>query len=185
MVYTGAGQWCKIDGSDVKGLNMAKQLITLVCENCGRKFEARAHRRVVHCLECAEELRRRGLGQVQIRRTTPVTEISSKMQAKQISWERAESDLSYYLKRFNRFPAYDGVMPSDLDHITDKDRQIANKIAARMSPKIWAPIVGESIVKIGDWNLLDMTPEGRGELSIPIQNYEHAYFSKHVLGGDD
>lgn len=33
------------------------------------------------------------------------------------------------------------------------------------------------------WNLLDMTPDGRGELSTPIQNYEHAYFSKHVLGG--
>lgn len=34
------------------------------------------------------------------------------------------------------------------------------------------------------WNLLDMTPDGRGELSIPIQNYEHAYFSQHVLGGE-
>lgn len=32
------------------------------------------------------------------------------------------------------------------------------------------------------WNLLDMTPEGRGDLSIPIQDYEHAYFSEHVLG---
>jgi predicted dithiol-disulfide oxidoreductase (DUF899 family) len=34
------------------------------------------------------------------------------------------------------------------------------------------------------WNLLDMTPDGRGERSVPIQNYEHVYFSKHVLGGD-
>ena len=33
------------------------------------------------------------------------------------------------------------------------------------------------------WNLLDMTPDGRGELPTPIQNYEHAYFSRHVLGG--
>lgn len=35
------------------------------------------------------------------------------------------------------------------------------------------------------WNLLDLTPDGRGELSIPIQDYEHVYFSKHVLGGDE
>ncbi len=34
------------------------------------------------------------------------------------------------------------------------------------------------------WNLLDMTSDGRGELSIPIQNYEHAYFSEHVYGGE-
>lgn len=31
------------------------------------------------------------------------------------------------------------------------------------------------------WNLLDMTPDGRGEGPVPIQNYQHAYFSKHVL----
>jgi predicted dithiol-disulfide oxidoreductase (DUF899 family) len=31
------------------------------------------------------------------------------------------------------------------------------------------------------WNLLDMTPDGRGDLPVPIQNYEHAYFSQHVL----
>jgi predicted dithiol-disulfide oxidoreductase (DUF899 family) len=33
------------------------------------------------------------------------------------------------------------------------------------------------------WNLLDMTPEGRGEFSVPIQDYEHRYFSEHVGGG--
>lgn len=32
------------------------------------------------------------------------------------------------------------------------------------------------------WNLLDMTPGGRGEGSVPIQDYRHAYFSEHVLG---
>jgi hypothetical protein len=72
-------------------------------------------------------------------------------------WERAESDLAYYLKRFNRFPTYDGVIPSDLDKITDEDRRIANKIAARMSAKTWAPIVGESIAQVGDWDLLRMS----------------------------
>lgn len=35
------------------------------------------------------------------------------------------------------------------------------------------------------WNLLDMTPDGRGERSIPVQNYEHAYFSEHVFREDD
>jgi len=32
------------------------------------------------------------------------------------------------------------------------------------------------------WNLLDMTPQGRGEAIIPKQDFEHRYFSKHVLG---
>jgi len=31
------------------------------------------------------------------------------------------------------------------------------------------------------WNLLDMTPQGRGERSTPKQDYEHAYFTKHVF----
>ena len=135
---------------------MAKQLITLVCETCGRKLEAYRQRRVVHCQECAEELRRKGLGPVQIKRRTSATPISSNIRAKEISWERAESDLAYYLKRFNRFPKYDGVMPSDLDQITDEDRRIANKIAARMSANVWAPIVGESIAQVRDWDLLYM-----------------------------
>lgn len=33
------------------------------------------------------------------------------------------------------------------------------------------------------WNLLDMTPEGRPDRPTPIQDYEHAFFSRHVLGG--
>jgi len=65
----------------------AKQLITLICGTCDRKFEARAHRRVVHCQECAEELRRKGLGPVQIKRRTAATPISSEIQAREISWE--------------------------------------------------------------------------------------------------
>ena len=34
------------------------------------------------------------------------------------------------------------------------------------------------------WNLLDMTPDGRGERSIPRQDYEHAYFTEHVFRED-
>ena len=32
------------------------------------------------------------------------------------------------------------------------------------------------------WNLLDLTPEGRGDAIVPRQNYEHATFSSRVLG---
>lgn len=35
------------------------------------------------------------------------------------------------------------------------------------------------------WNLLDMTPEGRPDTPVPIQDFEHAYFSEHVLGESD
>ena len=35
------------------------------------------------------------------------------------------------------------------------------------------------------WNLLDMTPEGRGEGAVPIQNYQHAYFTRHVYPGEE
>ena len=34
------------------------------------------------------------------------------------------------------------------------------------------------------WNLLDMTPMGRGDAMVPKQDFEHRYFSEHVLGGD-
>lgn len=33
------------------------------------------------------------------------------------------------------------------------------------------------------WNLLDMTAAGRGDAIVPKQDYEHRYFSEHVLGG--
>lgn len=35
------------------------------------------------------------------------------------------------------------------------------------------------------WNLLDMTPGGRGQALVPRQDYEHRYFSEHVLHGVD
>jgi len=34
------------------------------------------------------------------------------------------------------------------------------------------------------WNLLDATPNGRGEAIVPKQDFEHRYFSRHVLGTD-
>ena len=33
------------------------------------------------------------------------------------------------------------------------------------------------------WNLLDLTPDGRGNLPVPVQDFKHAYFTRHVLEG--
>lgn len=151
---------CIIDNISITGANVARRLITLICEICGKKFEAHARRKNVHCRECAEDLRRKELGPVQIKRGISPDPAHSNVQAKEICWEQAEEDLAYYLERFKRFRAYDGVAPFDLDRITDEDRQLANKIAARMSAEIWAPVVrpgiSATIARVGDWDLLVM-----------------------------
>ena len=137
---------------------MTKRTIRLVCEICAKEFAAHANRMVVHCPECAEDLRSRGQGPRQIRRKNSFKLLNcGSVKPREISWEKAEADLIYYLKRFNRFPVYDGVIPYKLDQITDEDRQLANKIAARMSAKTWAPCIGLSITQIGDWDLLITT----------------------------
>jgi len=136
---------------------VAKRFITLTCEVCHRKFEARARRKSDHCSECAEELRREGQGPVQTKRTATAGSPHMDLPAKEICWEQAESGLTYYLQRFNRFPTYDGVTPSDTDRITDQDRQLANNIAARVSATTWAPVIGQSLAGIGNWNLLNMS----------------------------
>ena len=112
----------------------------------------------MHCRECAEDLRSRGEGPVQVqRRASADSPYSIDTQAKEVSWTRAEENLVYYLNRFNRYPAYDGVVPSELHWLTDEDRQMANKIAARMSATTWAPVIGRSLAGIGDWDLLNMS----------------------------
>lgn len=136
---------------------MAKKPLTLTCEACGKKFEAGARRKIVRCRECAEEIRHRGLGPVQIKKRPVTSPFFSKPIIKEIAWEHADRDLSYYLARFNRYRVYDGVIPSDLDKVTDEDRRMANQIAARMSANTWAQIVGQSIAPIGNWDLLRMT----------------------------
>ncbi len=35
------------------------------------------------------------------------------------------------------------------------------------------------------WNLLDMTPSGRGDAIVPRQDFRHSYFSRVVLGEGD
>lgn len=34
------------------------------------------------------------------------------------------------------------------------------------------------------WNLLDMTRDGRPDRAVPIQNFEHAFFTRHVYPGE-
>jgi len=40
--------------------------VKLICEVCGREFEATTERPINICLECIEELRKKGLGPVQL-----------------------------------------------------------------------------------------------------------------------
>lgn len=139
---------------------MTRRRIKLVCERCGKEFEAGARRRVVHCRECAEYLRRKGQGPLQIQKKTSLNQPrSGYIQPKEVCWTRAERDLEYYLQRFKRFQVYDCVTPPNLDSITDEDRQLANKIAARMSAETWKPILGQSIAQVGHWDLLSMSDD--------------------------
>lgn len=71
---------------------------------------------------------------------------------------RPDKEMLYYLCRFGRYPKYDKVEPDDLDRITDQDRQLANKLAARMGEGVWSPLIDKNISAIGrNWNLLTMT----------------------------
>ena len=53
-------------------------MITLICEGCGRNFEAKHRRQRPHCSECAEELRRKGLGPIQMSRGRSNPEITKR-----------------------------------------------------------------------------------------------------------
>lgn len=136
---------------------MTTRTLTLTCEICRRQFEARARRKLVHCKRCAGELRRKGQGPVQTSRMAPAGSLCKDLPTNQICWEEAENDLTYYLERFSRFPEYDGVTPCDTHRITDEDRRLANRIAARMSVTTWAPVVGRPLAESYDWHLLDMS----------------------------
>jgi hypothetical protein len=64
----------------------------------------------------------------------------------------------YYLYRFGRYQTYDKIKPEDYQKISDQDRQLANKLAARMGTESWKPLIGQSISDIKlDWNLFCMT----------------------------
>ncbi|MCX6009592.1 MAG: DUF6308 family protein [Chloroflexi bacterium] len=71
---------------------------------------------------------------------------------------QAAREMFYYLCRFRRYPQYDKVEPEEPDRITDQDRRLANKLAARMGKRVWEPLIGQSISAIeANWNLLGMT----------------------------
>lgn len=68
-----------------------------------------------------------------------------------------DKEMFYYLCRFGRYPKYDEVQPSDLDTVSDQDRELANKMAARMGKEVWKPLIGVSIARIKtEWDLLRM-----------------------------
>jgi len=43
-------------------------MLTLKCVRCGRDFQALRQRKVAHCSDCAQEVRRKGEGPVQLKR---------------------------------------------------------------------------------------------------------------------
>jgi len=65
--------------------------------------------------------------------------------------------LLYYLRRFNRYPKYDGITPESVDIITEQDRDLANQVAARMGKAVWDSMVGHNIEGIEQLDLLRMT----------------------------
>lgn len=76
------------------------------------------------------------------------------------SISQPDKEMLYYLCRFGRYPKYDKVNPDDLDRITDQDRQLANKLAARMGDGVWSLLIdkNKNISAIHkNWNLLTMT----------------------------
>ena len=127
-------------------------MLTLECEIYGRIFEARRRRKIVHCRECAERLRKEGRGPIQQKSKG---EHVPAIQA--LDWSKAGEYVLYYLKRFGRSSKYDGVNPDKIDEITDQDRTLANQIAARIGEKVWHPLVHKPITEIGRWDLLCMS----------------------------
>ena len=43
-------------------------MLKLVCECCKKTFEAAHNREIIHCKECAEKLRKKGEGPIQLQR---------------------------------------------------------------------------------------------------------------------
>ena len=144
-------------------------MYTLECEICNQEFQAIHRRKYPHCQKCAEKLRKQGQGPIQLsRRATdtqmtfsawPVRHTDKAYNISIIKGVKLPCDkyLYYYLRRFNRYYVYDGVVADSPDLITDQDRQLANKIAARMGVNTWSQLVGKSIVDIHKLDLLYMT----------------------------
>jgi len=131
-------------------------MLTLKCNICGRIFEAKRRRAAAHCKECAKLIRKEGRGPIQQkRRGEDISVIQT------LDWSKAEKYLFYYLKRFGRFPKYDGANPDEINEITEEDRKLANQVAARMSKEVWGPLIHnrESITEIGQWDLLHMSDQ--------------------------
>jgi len=77
----------------------------------------------------------------------------------------SEEKVIGYQSRYKRHRVYDGVVPDELDTITEQDRQLGNRLAARRGREAFAPIVGSTI------NLIDKTWD---LFSLSEQDYEKA-----------
>lgn len=141
-------------------------MLLLTCKVCGKEFEARRRRRSPHCGQCAERLRKEGRGPIQVRRRHPepkegVPEIVGHGVPGQITVALVadvpcpgDKYLLYYVRRFGRYPKYDGVRPDSMNVLTDHDRELANQVAARMGSQVWRNLVGESIEDVWQLDLL-------------------------------
>ena len=77
-----------------------------------------------------------------------------------VAIDRPDREMFYYLCRFRRYLRYDIVRPDDGQRITDQDRQLANKLAARIGVNVWNSLIGRSISAIhSKWNLIHMSDE--------------------------
>ena len=141
---------------------MERQKRTFICENCGDRFEAANRRRVLHCPKCAEAMRSRGEGPRQRHRQENKIPPALMTRAERcvLDWSKAKQHLIYYLDRFSKTVSnYDSAFPDELNRITDTDRRLANRVAARMGATTWARLVGDqkSIEEIEEWDLLQMS----------------------------
>ena len=73
--------------------------------------------------------------------------------------KNVEEKLEVYFERWlHYYHSYDAVTPEHPDIITKQDGNIANRLVARTSLKVWGPLIGKSIAPIGrGWDLLRVT----------------------------
>ncbi len=89
--------------------------------------------------------------------------------------ENAEQRLDDYFARWlHYYYSYDAVASEQPDVISEQDGHLANRLMARMSLRVWQPLVGRSIEPIGkDWDLF----------RVPDRDWTHQkQVTAHVLG---
>lgn len=90
--------------------------------------------------------------------------------------------LNGYLTDYAGFETEDAALVSAMNVFTRTDEGIFHFWASELLSRPMAdghPRHADSIWPL--WNLLDMTPGGRGDALVPKQDFEHSYFDEHVL----